>query len=66
MRPGVIGKKWFDGFVPLDLEKSNDSINAVAWTEPLLREDKTLSKGNNEALHRAHEASHDICCTGRA
>ena len=34
--------------------------------EPSLHEDKSLSKSNIEALHRAHEAGYDIViCTWR-
>ena len=39
---------------------------AIDLDGTLLREDKTLSKGNIEALHQAHEAGYDIViCTGR-
>ena len=39
---------------------------AIDLDGTLLHEDKTLSKGNIEALHRAHEAGYDIViCTGR-
>lgn len=33
---------------------------AIDLDGTLLHEDKTLSKGNIEALHRAHEAGYDI------
>ena len=39
---------------------------AIDLDGTLLHEDKSLSKGNIEALHRAHEAGYDIViCTGR-
>ena len=39
---------------------------AIDLDGTLLHEDKSLSKGNIEALHKAHEAGYDIViCTGR-
>ena len=39
---------------------------AIDLDGTLLHEDKSLSKGNIEALHQAHEAGYDIViCTGR-
>ena len=63
----MIGKV-IDGFVPLGFG-GNQMIKLIAidLDGTLLHEDKTLSKGNIEALHWAHEAGYDICdlCTGR-